>query len=85
MLREGEIFEGLRVLQREGKIKSFGVSVETNEEAMIMPGRRNSSRHFQYLQSFRQKPLEFFDVAKSERGGLIVRLPLASGRYREIY
>ena len=31
VLREGEVFESLRVLKKEGKIRSFGVSVETNE------------------------------------------------------
>ena len=79
VLRDGEVFESLRVLKREGKIKSFGVSVETNEEALIcldQPGLASLQIIFNI---FRQKPLEFFDLAKSKGVALIVRLPLASG------
>jgi aryl-alcohol dehydrogenase-like predicted oxidoreductase len=79
ILREGEIFEGLRVLQREGKIRSFGVSVETNEEALICLEQEQLASLQIIFNIFRQKPLEFFDIAKSKGVALIVRLPLASG------
>ena len=79
VLREGQVFESLRVLKREGKIKSFGVSVETNEEALICLEQEDLTSLQIIFNIFRQKPLEFFDVAKSKGVALIVRLPLASG------
>ncbi len=79
ILREGEVFEWLRILKREGKIRSFGVSVETNEEALICLGQNELASLQIIFNIFRQKPLEFFDMAKSNRVALIVRLPLASG------
>ena len=78
-LREGEVFEWLRVLQREGKIKSFGASVETNEEALICLRQEGLATLQIIFNLFRQKPIEFFDEAKSKAVALIVRLPLASG------
>ena len=79
VLREGEVFEWLRVLKREGKIRSFGVSVETNDEALICLGQEELASLQIIFNIFRQKPVEFFDVAKSKGIALIVRLPLASG------
>ena len=79
VLREGEVFESLRVLKKEGKIRSFGVSVETNEEALICLEQDHLTSLQIIFNIFRQKPLEFFDIAKSKNVALIVRLPLASG------
>lgn len=78
-LRDGEVFEGLRVLQREGKIKNFGGSVETNEEALICLQQEGLASLQIIFNIFRQKPIEFFEEAKSKGVALIVRLPLASG------
>lgn len=79
VLRDGEVFESLGVLKREGKIRSFGVSVETNEEALICLEHPELASLQIIFNIFRQKPLEFFDNAKSKAVALIVRLPLASG------
>ncbi|MFN2509985.1 MAG: aldo/keto reductase [Pyrinomonadaceae bacterium] len=79
ILRQGEVFESLRVLKREGKIRSFGVSVETNEEALICLEQKELASLQIIFNIFRQKPLEFFEKAKSKEVALIVRLPLASG------
>lgn len=79
VLRQGEVFESLRVLKREGKIRSFGVSVETNEEALICLQQEELASLQIIFNIFRQKPIEFFDTAKSKGVALIVRLPLASG------
>ena len=79
ILREGEVFESLRVLKREGKIKSFGVSVETDEEAFICLAQEELASLQIIFNIFRQKPIELFDMAKSKGVALIVRLPLASG------
>lgn len=79
VLREGEVFESLRVLKREGKIRNFGVSVESNEEALICLEQEGLTSLQIIFNIFRQKPLEFFDKAKSKSVALIVRLPIASG------
>lgn len=78
-LRRGEVFEWLRVLRTEGKIKHYGVSVETNEEALICLRQEDLASLQIIFNIFRQKPLEFFDEARSKGVALIVRLPLASG------
>lgn len=79
VLREGEVFEWLRTLKREGKIRHYGVSVETNEEALICLGQEDLASLQIIFNIFRQKPIEFFDEAKRKGVALIVRLPLASG------
>ena len=79
VLRDGEVFESLRQLKREGKIKHFGVSVESNEEALICLRQEDLSSLQIIFSIFRQKPVEFFEEAKRRSVALIVRLPLASG------
>jgi aryl-alcohol dehydrogenase-like predicted oxidoreductase len=79
-LKNGEMFDALRELQREGKIKAFGVSVESMEEALYcleQPGVVSLQIIFNI---FRQKPIPaLFAAAKKKNVALIVRLPLASG------
>lgn len=79
VLREGEIFESLRVLKREGKIRSFGVSVESDAEALVCLEQPELASLQIIFNIFRQKPLEFFAQARAKGVALIVRLPLASG------
>jgi aryl-alcohol dehydrogenase-like predicted oxidoreductase len=79
VLRDGEVFEWLRALKREGKIKHYGVSVETNEEALICLRQEDLASLQVIFNIFRQKPLEFFDEARAKGVAIIVRLPLASG------
>jgi aryl-alcohol dehydrogenase-like predicted oxidoreductase len=79
VLRAGEVFDNLRTLQREGRIKHFGVSVETNEEAWLCLQQAGLASLQIIFNIFRQKPSEFFAEAQSKGVALIVRLPLASG------
>lgn len=79
VLREGEVFEHLRTLKREGKIRHYGVSVETNEEALVCLRQEDLASLQIIFNIFRQKPVEFFDEAKARGVALVVRLPLASG------
>lgn len=79
VLRQGEIFESLRTLRHEGKIKHWGVSVETAEEALICLEQEGLTSLQIIFNIFRQKPLQFLELAKSKGVGIIVRLPLASG------
>ncbi len=78
--RQDDTFEALDLLQQEGKIKNYGVSVETVEEAKIAldyPGVKTVQIIFNI---FRQKPSEeFFPIAEEKDAGVIVRVPLASG------
>lgn len=80
VMRRGEIFEWLRKCQKEGKIKSFGASVESMDEALLcleQPGLASLQIIFNI---FRQKPIEtLFPHAKDKCVAIIVRLPLASG------
>lgn len=80
VLQDGQVFEVLRQLQQEGKIRHFGVSVETVEEGLFclsVPGVKALQVIFNL---FRQKPAEvLFPQAKQAGVGILARLPLASG------
>jgi aryl-alcohol dehydrogenase-like predicted oxidoreductase len=79
VLAEGEIFESMRTLKREGKIKHFGVSVESNAEARLCLAQEGVASLQIIFNVFRRKPIQFFDEARGKGVALIVRLPLASG------
>ncbi|HMV86111.1 MAG TPA: aldo/keto reductase [Blastocatellia bacterium] len=80
VMRQGEVFDWLRTLKQEGKIKSFGASVESMEEALICLEQDGLSSLQIIFNVFRQKPIaELFAAAKAKSVALIVRLPLASG------
>lgn len=80
VLQNGEIFDWLRCLQREGKIKQFGASVESMEEAQLCLTQEGLCSLQIIFNLFRQKPIHaLFDDAKQRNVGIIVRLPLASG------
>jgi aryl-alcohol dehydrogenase-like predicted oxidoreductase len=78
--RQDATFEALDGLQRAGKIKNHGVSVEKVEEARMAleyPGVRTVQIIFNV---FRQKPAEeFFPLAEERNVGILARVPLASG------
>ena len=80
VLKRGELFDWLDELVDEGKIKAYGASVESMDEALycIEDGRVSSLQII--FNVLRQKPItELFDRARAADVGLIVRLPLASG------
>ncbi|HYG10864.1 MAG TPA: aldo/keto reductase [Pyrinomonadaceae bacterium] len=79
VLGEGEVFESLRTLKREGKIKNFGVSVESDEEARLCLAQDGVASLQIIFNIFRQKPAQWFEEARSKGVAIIVRLPLASG------
>lgn len=80
ILKDGRVFEELDKLQAEGKIRHYGVSVETVEEGLFclnVPGVKALQVIFNL---FRQKPLdELLPAAKQAGVGILARLPLASG------
>jgi len=80
VMRQGDIFEWLRQLKQAGKIKHFGASVETVEEALLCLQADGITSLQIIFNIFRQKPIEeLFPKAREKGVGLIVRLPVASG------
>lgn len=77
---DARVFDTLDSLKREGKIRSFGVSVERISEALKAieyPGVQTVQIIFNI---FRQRPItDFFPLAKERNIGVIARVPLASG------
>ena len=75
-----EVFGGLEDLQSAGRIRHYGVSVETVAEAFAAlryPGVQSVQIIFNL---FRYKPAEtFFQAAPRVQVGVIARVPLASG------
>jgi aryl-alcohol dehydrogenase-like predicted oxidoreductase len=75
-----EVFGILDALVRDGKLRYYGVSVETVEEALSAlrhPGVQSVQIIFNM---FRLKPAEaFFPAAKARGVGILARVPLASG------
>lgn len=80
VLERGEVFEHLRELRREGKIRDFGASVESMAEAAVCLRQEGLVSLQIIFNLFRQKPIHaLFDEAKKKNVALLVRLPLASG------
>jgi aryl-alcohol dehydrogenase-like predicted oxidoreductase len=80
VLQKGDVFETLRTLKAEGKLKNFGVSVESMEEAQLCLQQDGLASLQIIFNIFRQKPIHaLFAEAKAKNVALIVRLPLASG------
>jgi aryl-alcohol dehydrogenase-like predicted oxidoreductase len=79
-LKKAEVFAHLRELKRDGKIRDFGVSVETMEEAAFCVQQEGVAALQIIFNIFRQKPIAtLFAEAKKRNVALLVRLPLASG------
>ena len=80
VLRDGEIFDWLRRLKTEGKIRDFGASVETLEEAMICLEQPDLASLQLIYNVLRQDPeKDIFPLAVEKNVAIIVRLPLADG------
>jgi aryl-alcohol dehydrogenase-like predicted oxidoreductase len=80
VLMRGELFGWLAELQREGKIRAYGASVEAMDEALWCCAQPGCAALQIIFNIFRQKPIHvLFDVARRNGVALIVRLPLASG------
>jgi aryl-alcohol dehydrogenase-like predicted oxidoreductase len=75
-----EVFGVLDEMVQEGKIRYYGISVETVEEA-LRGIRRPGVQTVQIIfNMFRLKPAqEFFPTAKEKEVGILARVPLASG------
>ena len=75
-----ELFGALDDLQKAGKIKNYGVSVEKVEEAVKAIEYENVKTVQIIFNIFRQRPADlFFDLAKRKKIGILARVPLSSG------
>lgn len=80
VLKRGEMLGWLEELKQEGKIRAYGASVESMDEALFCVGHGGVSSLQIIFNIFRQKPITtLFDAARAKQVGLIIRLPLASG------
>jgi aryl-alcohol dehydrogenase-like predicted oxidoreductase len=75
-----EVFGFLDDMVRAGKLRHYGVSVETVDEALRAVRYPNVQSVQIIFNMFRLKPAEaFFSEAKARRVGILARVPLASG------
>ncbi len=75
-----EVFGALDNLARAGKIRYYGVSVQTVEEALKAIEFPNVQTVQIIFNCFRHRPAELlFPEAKRRRVGILARVPLASG------
>ncbi|GAE24529.1 reductase [Halalkalibacter wakoensis JCM 9140] len=80
ILKDGGVFEVLDQLQQEGKIRYYGVSVETVEEGLYCLNNPNVKALQVIFNMLRQKPLDaLFPLAQEKGVGILARVPLASG------
>ncbi len=80
-----DVFECLEGLKKQGKIKSFGVSVEKVQDALTAMKYGITAVEVVF-NMFRLKPLEeLFPKAKEKDVGIIARVPLASGLLTGLY
>jgi len=74
------VYDALDTLVAEGAIASYGVSVETVDQALTAVARRSTATVQIIFNAFRLKPLELVLPAAQAAGvGIIARVPLASG------
>ena len=74
------VYDALDEMVSEGRIKAYGVSVETCEEALTALARPHVASVQIILNCLRRKPLERVLPAAAEAGaGIVARVPLASG------
>jgi aryl-alcohol dehydrogenase-like predicted oxidoreductase len=80
VLERGDVFDTLRALKREGKIRRFGASVESTAEAKAALRQEGLASLQVIFNVFRQSPVSaVFEEARGKGVAIIVRLPLASG------
>jgi len=80
VMRDGEVFEHLRAIQKEGLIEHWGVSVESVEEGLLCMEHDDCASLQVIFNVFRQKIAEeLLSVAAKKKVGIIARVPLASG------
>ncbi|MGA2617802.1 MAG: aldo/keto reductase [Thermoguttaceae bacterium] len=79
-IRRYGLFEHLAELRRQGKIRAFGASVESMDEALWCLEQEGLAALQIIFNLFRQKPIDcLLERARQQGVAIIARLPLASG------
>ena len=77
---DDRVFEALDEMVTAGRMRAYGVSVETSSQALRAIARPHVATVQIVLNCFRRKPLEEVLPAARDQGvGVIARVPLASG------
>jgi aryl-alcohol dehydrogenase-like predicted oxidoreductase len=80
-------YEEFEKLNREGKIRAYGVSLDWREEAELVLDTTKSNALEIFFNALYQEPLPAFQKAEEHGAGIIVKVPLdsgwLSGRYRK--
>ena len=80
VLSDGEVFDILRELKKQGKIADFGASVESVEEGLVCLKEEGIASLQVIFNIYRQKLItDLFGQAQQKGVSLIARVPLASG------
>lgn len=80
VLQEGAVFDVLRDMKKQGKIASFGASVESIEEGLVCLEQEGVASLQVIFNIYRQKLItDLFGKAKEKGVAIIARVPLASG------
>ena len=80
VMKKAAVWQTLSDLKDEGKIRGFGASVETMDEAKTAMNVEGLSSLQIIFNIFRQKPIDtIYEQCKRNRIAIIVRLALASG------
>ena len=80
VIADDAVFDALDEMVSAGRMRAYGVSVETCAQALAAIARPNVAAVQIILNCFRMKPLEEVMPAALEAGvGIIARVPLASG------
>jgi aryl-alcohol dehydrogenase-like predicted oxidoreductase len=80
VFRTDAVFDALDEMVDEGRMRAYGVSVETAEEALLAIARPNVASVQIVFNMLRLKPLdEVLPAAEKAGVGIIARVPLASG------
>ena len=80
VMKKGEVYETLDQLRQQGKIRAFGASVESMDEALDCLEIEGMASLQIIFNIFRQKPIDvLFEKAQEKKVSLIARVPLASG------
>ncbi len=80
ILKDGQVFEVLDHLKKQGKIRDYGVSVETVEEGLFCLEQPNVCTLQVIFNLLRQKPLESLFPQAIENGvGILARVKFEKG------
>lgn len=80
ILEQLAVFDVLEQLQKEGLIRYYGVSVETDSQGEFVLNNTKASSLQVIVNMLRQKPIDqMIKLAEQKHVGVLARVPLASG------